>query len=224
MRWSAAAWPGHCVGARRRRAVAVLRAAQTLVDLLAHRAHRELVRVTARHPDLAAQRDHRGAGQRGLEDLLLAHVVREPLPVAGFELLAGLGLLEHAGARAGPARGVGPPRLVESRAVNRTQSHRTHDPRSYVPHRPPLPASPTPHQPPSGEPQARGAPPGAPPDWEHTRHDGLRDTRRAARATLTARSSGSFRSAHVTRITRQPASSIASCRRFSATSASPPGP
>ena len=56
---------------------AVLRLTQPVVDLLADRSHRELLWVTAGHPDLAAQRHDRVSGQRALEDLLLAHVVRE---------------------------------------------------------------------------------------------------------------------------------------------------
>src|SRR6478752_1074653 len=75
---------------------AVLRRAQTLVDLLAGRADRKLVRVAPGHPDLAAERGDRLTGQRALEDLLLAHVVREALVVAGLgDLGQRLGALEH---------------------------------------------------------------------------------------------------------------------------------
>ena len=55
---------------------------QLVVDLLAVRADRELLGVTPRNPDLAAQGAHRLAGDRRLEDLLLLHVVRVAIVVA----------------------------------------------------------------------------------------------------------------------------------------------
>src|SRR4051794_38332197 len=60
---------------------------ERFVDLFARGAHRKLLRVTTRRPLLAAQRPHRLAGDRGLEDLLLLHVVREALVISGFEVL-----------------------------------------------------------------------------------------------------------------------------------------
>ena len=60
--------------------------AQAVVDLLADRAHGELLRVPAGHPHLAAQCGHRLARQGALEDLLLARSARSargrPAPAA----------------------------------------------------------------------------------------------------------------------------------------------
>src|SRR6478609_7376686 len=67
---------------------AVVSGAQALVDFLAFGADGELLRIPARSPDLAAERDHRFTGQRGFHDLFLAHVVREALPVTGLNFLA----------------------------------------------------------------------------------------------------------------------------------------
>ena len=67
---------------------------QLVVDLLAVGADRELLGIATRDPHLAAQGDHRLAGQRRLQDLLLLHVVGEPLVVAVLELLLGEELLE----------------------------------------------------------------------------------------------------------------------------------
>src|SRR4051795_10306509 len=79
-----------------RSVLAVLGGPQPVVDLLADGAHGELLGVTPRHPDLAAQGEHRLAGQGALEDLLLAHVVREALVVARFlQLFLDLLALEH---------------------------------------------------------------------------------------------------------------------------------
>src|SRR6185437_13878766 len=52
------------------------------VELLAHRADREVLRIAAGHPDLPAQRDHRRAEHHCLGDLVLVDVVGEPLVVA----------------------------------------------------------------------------------------------------------------------------------------------
>src|SRR5450759_4169881 len=84
---SGPAAPRCAIRCRRRRAaarsrgsaLAVLRGAQTGVDLLAGGAHRELLGITPGDPDLAAERDHRLAGQRALHDLVLADVVRDCL-------------------------------------------------------------------------------------------------------------------------------------------------
>src|ERR1700679_2667908 len=54
---------------------------QRLVDLLALRADRAPLGIPARRPDRAAQRDHRVAGHRALDDLVLVDVVGEPLVV-----------------------------------------------------------------------------------------------------------------------------------------------
>src|SRR6476469_6270352 len=89
------------VAARLVPVAAVLRVAQAVVDLLADRAHGELLRVAARDPDLAAERHDGLAGQGALEDLLLAHVVREALVVTGLlELLTDLLALDRGRARA----------------------------------------------------------------------------------------------------------------------------
>src|SRR6185312_10324667 len=58
---------------------------QGFVDLLAGGAHRELLRVAARRPLLAAQRAHGLPGKGRLEDLLLLHVVGEALVVARLD-------------------------------------------------------------------------------------------------------------------------------------------
>src|SRR5665648_238847 len=59
----------------------VLRGAQALEDLLAGGTHRELLGVTTRHPDLAAERHHRISGHGAVHDLVLADIVREALVV-----------------------------------------------------------------------------------------------------------------------------------------------
>src|SRR6478609_3878604 len=93
---------------------AVLGSAKPLVDLLARGAHREPVGVATGHPDLAAQRGDRLTREGALEDLLLAHVVREPVVVTGFgDLGNGLGALEHG--RAGLALGLGGVRVLQRR-------------------------------------------------------------------------------------------------------------
>ena len=63
-------------------AVFAIACGQRLVDLLALRADRVALRVAVRHPDLAAQRDHRRARHRALKDLVFLHVVGEPFVVA----------------------------------------------------------------------------------------------------------------------------------------------
>src|SRR5699024_10910614 len=78
-------------------AVAVLRGAQAVVDLLAHGADRELVRVAARDPHLATQRDDRLSRHRGLHDPLLAHVVRKALVIARLDLRTSLLTLQEVG-------------------------------------------------------------------------------------------------------------------------------
>src|SRR5665647_5878 len=86
-------------------ALAVLRAGQTRVDLLAGRTHLEPLGVTSGDPDLAAERDHRLAGQRALHDLVLADVVREALVVARLlELCVDLLALDHPCGRQGRPR------------------------------------------------------------------------------------------------------------------------
>src|SRR6476620_2311392 len=100
--------------------LAVLRRAQALVDLLAHRADGELLGVASGHPDLAAQRDDRLPGQRALEDLLLAHVVREALMVTRLlDLLLDLLALEHGGRGGRPRR----LRLRLERVAQRVVAH-----------------------------------------------------------------------------------------------------
>jgi len=61
---------------------AVVARGQPLVDLLAGGADRIAFRVPAGYPHLAAQRDQRRAHHRTLDDLVLLHVVREPLVIA----------------------------------------------------------------------------------------------------------------------------------------------
>src|ERR1700761_9591030 len=61
--------------------VAVPALGQPFVDFLALRADREPLGVPARRPDLAAQGDHRIAGHRALDNLVLVDVVGEPLVV-----------------------------------------------------------------------------------------------------------------------------------------------
>src|SRR6478672_9832238 len=90
---------------RQRSVLAVLRGAQAFVDLLADGADGELLGVAPRHPDLAAERHHGLAGQGALEDLLLAHVVREAFVVARLlDLLLDLLSLEHGCRRGRPGR------------------------------------------------------------------------------------------------------------------------
>src|ERR1700751_4031167 len=55
---------------------------QRLVDFLALRTDGELLRVPARHPDLAAQRLDGRAEDRGLHHVVLVDIVREPLVIA----------------------------------------------------------------------------------------------------------------------------------------------
>src|SRR4051812_7499507 len=87
-----------------RSVLAVLGGPQPVVDLLADGAHGELLGVAPGHPDLAAQGHHGVAGQGALEDLLLAHVVREALVVAGLlQLLLDLLALQHRRGRRGSA-------------------------------------------------------------------------------------------------------------------------
>src|SRR6476469_4612600 len=100
-------WSGLPVAARLVPVAAVLRVAQAVVDLLADRAHGELLRVAAGHPDLAAEGHHRLTGQGALEDLLLADVVREALVVAGLlQLLTDLLALDRRRARAAQRLGL----------------------------------------------------------------------------------------------------------------------
>ncbi|CCI52639.1 hypothetical protein BN13_1900009 [Nostocoides jenkinsii Ben 74] len=85
--------------------LAVLRSAQSVVDLLADRAHGELVGIAARHPHLAAQRNDRLARQRRLQDLLLAHIVGEALVITGLlDLRERLRAFENGGRGRGAAR------------------------------------------------------------------------------------------------------------------------
>ena len=58
------------------------------VDFLAARADRELLRVTARSPLLATESLNRLTADRGLQDLVFLHVVRETFVVAGLDPLA----------------------------------------------------------------------------------------------------------------------------------------
>ena len=62
--------------------VIVVAGRQRLIDFLALWAHGELLRIPARHPDLAAQRLDGRAEDRGLHHVVLVDVVREPLVIA----------------------------------------------------------------------------------------------------------------------------------------------
>src|SRR5450631_544371 len=76
--------------------LAVLRGTQAFEDLLAGRADRELLGVTARHPDLAAERHHRLPRHGAVHDLVLADIVREAFVVPRLaELLLDLLALDH---------------------------------------------------------------------------------------------------------------------------------
>src|SRR5450631_1657420 len=82
--------------------LAVLRCTQTLEDLLAGGTHRELLGVTPRHPDLAAERHDRGPGHGTVHDLVLADVVGETLVVARLaDLFVDPLPLDHRGRRRG---------------------------------------------------------------------------------------------------------------------------
>src|SRR5665648_843883 len=78
--------------------------AQTLEDLFARGTHRELLGITSRHPDLAAERHHRVTRHGTVHDLVLANIVREPLVVARLaDLLLDLLALDHRGGCRGPS-------------------------------------------------------------------------------------------------------------------------
>src|SRR5665648_791570 len=84
--------------------LAVLGGAQTLEDLFARGTHRELLGITSRHPDLAAERHHRVTRHGTVHDLVLANIVREPLVVARLaDLLLDLLALDHRGGCRGPS-------------------------------------------------------------------------------------------------------------------------
>src|SRR6201992_1477179 len=55
---------------------------QRLVDFLALRAHGELLRIPARHPNLAAQRLDGRAEDSRVHHVVLVDIVREPLMIA----------------------------------------------------------------------------------------------------------------------------------------------
>ena len=95
---------------------------QRLVDLFARGADRELLRVATRRPLLAAQRAHRLAGDRRLEDLLFLDVVREALVVAGFDILFAEQLLEFAIERCQAALIGADPAACSCRSVYRRES------------------------------------------------------------------------------------------------------
>ena len=69
---------------RRTRRPPLCRRRHGLEDLFALGTHRKLAGVTVGDPHLAAQRDDWRPGDRRLDDLLLAHVVGEPLVVAAL--------------------------------------------------------------------------------------------------------------------------------------------
>ena len=73
---------------------AVLRTKAAVEDLLARGADGETAGIAAWNPHLAAQRDDGIAAHRGLEDLLLAHVVGKAFRVAGLNQLSGLDALD----------------------------------------------------------------------------------------------------------------------------------
>src|SRR4051812_34077267 len=81
-----------------------------VVEPLAFGTDRELLRVAGRDPDLAAERDHRRAGDHRLHDLVLVGEVREPLVVSVVEAVVGatadigVGLGEGAGVGIGGER------------------------------------------------------------------------------------------------------------------------
>src|SRR5690606_24905423 len=77
--------------------VAVATRWHALPDLLAFRAHRVLLGVTTGHPHLAAQRDDGRAVDHRVDELVLGHVVREPLVVAVVAVRRnGAGLFDRA--------------------------------------------------------------------------------------------------------------------------------
>src|SRR5829696_7660860 len=84
-------------------AVTVVTRRQALPDLLALRADRILLRIPGRGPDLAAQRPHGRAVDQRLHELVLRHVVREPLgvPRLGPEVAVGTGVDALLDGRAG---------------------------------------------------------------------------------------------------------------------------
>ena len=71
---------------------------ERLVDLLAFRAHRVTLRITARHPDLAAQRHHGRAAHGAVDDLVLLDIMGEPLMVAiaGLQIRSGASVFADA--------------------------------------------------------------------------------------------------------------------------------
>src|SRR5690606_33225696 len=98
-------------------------AGHLLVDLLALGADRELLRVAVGDPDLPAQRDHRGPGDGALGDLVLLHVVREPLavPVVVRDVRPGLALRHDLVQHVHGHRSLTPPRIrpLRYRSVQR---------------------------------------------------------------------------------------------------------
>src|SRR5437016_11285949 len=58
-----------------------------VVEVLAHRADREPLRVARWHPHLSAQRPDRGAFDHRLHDLVFGRVMREPFVVALIEAI-----------------------------------------------------------------------------------------------------------------------------------------
>src|SRR5690349_5348680 len=87
-----------------------------LVDRLALRAHRELLRIAGRNPNLVAKGSDGRPVDHGLHDLVLVGVVREALVVALIEAVVGalLGPLVDQGARVGSHRSGHPPILSGS--------------------------------------------------------------------------------------------------------------
>ena len=85
---------------------AVVRAAEAVVDFFARRADRIFVRIPARNPDFAAERDDWTARDRRFHNLFFAHVMSETLVVAIVEAFADFLALQQtrAGARARATR------------------------------------------------------------------------------------------------------------------------
>ena len=95
-------------------------AVEALVDFLAFGAYGELLRVAARDPDLSAQGDDGLAGQSGLHDLFLTHIVRKAFVVSRLNFLGDLGALDRGGTSAG-----GSVRVIAERIQGHAHVHQS---------------------------------------------------------------------------------------------------